>query len=324
MTNFINPDFFTTFTSIHFFIVHIMPKKNKKLIVILGPTGIGKTDVGIEVAKLLNTEIISSDSRQIYEEMSIGTATPSPKQLNTVKHYLIHFKSIEEYYNASMFEEDALKILEEIFKNHDEAVLVGGSMMYIDTLCNGIDDLPTVDPEIRKNLLEQYEKEGIESIRMEVKKVDPEYYQKADLKNYKRLIHAIEIFYMTGKPYSTFLTHPKKERDFEIVKIGLNTDRELLYNRINKRVELMIEDGLIDEVKRLYPYRHLNALNTVGYREFFSWIDGEISFEEAVEQVKANSRKYARKQLTWFRRDKEIHWFDPCNLSEILNFINKE
>lgn len=305
----------------NFFNVLVMSETIKKLFVILGPTGVGKTDIGIEIAKRLDTEIISSDSRQIYKEMSIGTATPSAEQLNTVNHYLIHTKSINEYYNASMYEEEALKILEKIYKSHNEAVLVGGSMMYIDTLCKGIDDLPNVDPEIRNILLARYQKEGIESIRFELKNADPEYYQKADLRNHKRLIHALEIFYMTGKPYSTFLTKPQKERDFKIIKIGLNTEREELYNRINKRVDLMIEAGLVDEVKSLYPHRSLNALNTVGYREFFSWLDGDISFEEAVEQVKANSRKYARKQLTWFRKDKEIQWFSPNQKDDIINYV---
>lgn len=295
----------------------------KNLVVILGPTGIGKTELSIEIAKILDTEIISADSRQIYGELSIGTAAPNFQQLHTVKHHLVQEISIHNYFNVSHFEQMAIKRLNNIFEKHDNAVMAGGSMMYIDVVCKGIDDIPDIDIDTRNQIWERYEKEGLEPLRFELKKIDPDYYEIADLKNPKRIIHALEIYYMTGKPYTSFLTRQKRTRDFNIIKIGLNTDRTILYNNINRRVDKMVEAGLIDEAKGLYPYRHLNSLNTVGYRELFNHFDGSITLDEAIEQIKANSRKYARKQLSWFRRDKEIHWFEPSQKDDIINLLKE-
>lgn len=295
----------------------------KSLFVIVGPTGIGKTALSIELAKHFKTEIISADSRQIYRELSIGTATPKPQELHTVKHHLVSTNSIFDYYNASMFEKDVTNLLDTLHKSHNTIILTGGSMLYIDAVCNGIDDLPTIDEDVRNNVISNFEKYGINHLRLELKRVDPEYYAKTDLKNHKRLMHAIEVFRMTGKPYSSFLTKKKKERPFNIVKIGLNIDRSILHERINKRVDLMIEEGLIEEARSVYPYRKLNSLNTVGYKELFAYFDGNIPKEEAIELIKRNSRRYARRQLTWFRKDKDIHWFEPGESEKIMNFLNE-
>lgn len=296
----------------------------KNLLIILGPTGIGKTDLSIGIAQYLKTEIISADSRQIYREMSVGTATPSSQQLHTVKHHFIHSHSIQEYFNVSHYEQLVLPKLDELFKSYSNVMMTGGSMMYIDVVCNGIDELPDIDPELRKSLFDRFKEEGIETLKAELKEIDPDYYSKADLKNHMRIIHAIEITRLAGKPYSALLTQPRHNRSFNTIKIGLNTDREVLYNRINQRVDHMVESGLAEEVKKLYPYRHLPALNTVGYKELFNWLDGQVTFETAIEQIKANSRKYARKQLTWFRRDPEITWFDPSNYNAIINFVHEK
>jgi len=294
----------------------------KTLIIILGPTAIGKTDLSIEVAKHYNTEIISCDSRQIYKELSIGTAIPNPQQLHTVNHRMIQNHSITEYYNASDYEVEAMKNIEEIFDSHDQAIMSGGSMMFIDVVCNGIDDLPTIDPEIRKEIINRFEKEGLEPLRVELKRIDPEYYSIVDLKNHKRILHALEIFYMTGKKYSELRTNTKKKRDFNIVKIGLNTDRSILHKRINARVDKMIEEGLIEEVRAVCPFRQLNSLNTVGYKELFDYFDNNITLDDAIELIKRNSRRYARRQLTWFNKDKEIKWFEPNQTQEIINYLD--
>lgn len=294
---------------------------NKYLIVLTGPTGIGKTSIGINIAKHFNTEIVSSDSRQIFKELTIGTAVPTKKEISTVKHHFIQTLSIKDDYNASKYENDALDIINSLFRKYNLVLLVGGSMMYIDAVCNGIDVMPDSDPEIRNSLKEKLEKEGLESLRFQLKKLDPEYYHNVDLKNPNRIIHALEISIMTGKPYSTFRSNQKKDRPFSIIKIGLNCDREVLHNRINSRVDQMITAGLEDEAQRFYKLKHLNSLNTVGYREFFSYFDKNITREKAIELIKRNSRRYARKQLTWFRRDKEMNWFDPEQTNEIINFI---
>lgn len=294
---------------------------NKYLIVLTGPTGIGKTSIGINIAKHFNTEIVSSDSRQIFKELTIGTAVPSKKEISTIKHHFIQTLSIKDDYNASKYENDALDIINSLFRKYNLVLLVGGSMMYIDAVCNGIDVMPDSDPEIRNSLKEKLEKEGLESLRFQLKKLDPEYYHNVDLKNPNRIIHALEISIMTGKPYSTFRSNQKKDRPFSIIKIGLNCDREVLHNRINSRVDQMITAGLEDEAQRFYKLKHLNSLNTVGYREFFSYFDKNITREKAIELIKRNSRRYARKQLTWFRRDKEMNWFDPEQTNEIINFI---
>jgi tRNA dimethylallyltransferase len=294
---------------------------NKYLIVILGPTAAGKTKTAIEVARKLDTEIISCDSRQIYRELKIGTAVPSDSELAEVKHHFIQNKSIYDYYNASMFEFEVIDLLDILFGRYKYVIMVGGSGLYINAVCYGIDDLPDVDPGLRKELLENYENEGIESIRQQLKLLDPTYYAKVDLKNYKRILKAIEVSLMTGRPYSSFLKNSKKERPFKILKIGLAINREELCERIDKRVERMIEDGLPDEARQYYKDRHLNALNTVGYNELFDYFDRKITFEEAVRLIKRNTRNYARKQLTWFKKQKDITWFSPDETGRIIDFI---
>jgi tRNA dimethylallyltransferase len=293
----------------------------KYLIVLTGPTGIGKTKIGIEIAKHFTTEIVSSDSRQIFKELTIGTAVPGIDELAEVKHHFIQTLSINENYNASRYENEALDLLSSLFKKHDLVLLVGGSMLYIDAVCNGIDIMPDSDPEIRKNLSEQLKNNGLESLRFQLKKLDPDYYNSVDLKNPNRIIHALEICIMTGKPYSTFRSHPKKSRPFSVIKIGLNCERELLHNKINLRVDQMIEAGLETEARELFHLKNLNALNTVGYRELFVFFEGEITREKAIELIKRNSRRYARKQLTWFRNDIEMNWFEPDQTNEIITFI---
>lgn len=293
----------------------------KTLVVLTGPTGIGKTSIGIKIAQHYNTEIVSSDSRQIFKELTIGTAVPSIDELNEVKHHFIQTHSLQEKYNASRYESEALKLLLELFEKHDILVLVGGSMLYIDAICNGIDRMPDADPEIRNALKEQLETEGLESLRLQLKTLDPNYYKTVDLKNPNRIVHALEICLMTGKPYSSFRLNTKKKRPFSILKIGLNCDRQILHNRINKRVDIMIENGLIEEAKSVYSQKHLNSLNTVGYRELFRWFEGVIDKEKAIELIKRNSRRYARKQLTWFRKDEKMTWFEPQHINQIIEHI---
>lgn len=297
-------------------------QKNKPvLIVITGPTAIGKTKVSTEVAHYFNTEIVSADSRQLYREMSIGTAVPGQSELHGIRHHFIHSHSIHDYYNASRFEEEVTEKLKELFLSYNVVVMTGGSMLYIDAVCKGIDDLPAIDMQTRKNLIQKHKTEGIECLRFMLKKLDPDYYYEVDLKNHKRLLHALEICIMTGKPYSSFRTRPQKQRPFHILKIGLNTNRKNLYDRINLRVDQMIAAGLEEEARNLYPLRDNNALNTVGYREWFDHIEGLISKEEAIEKIKSNTRRYARKQLTWFKRDQDITWFDISESSLIIPFI---
>ncbi len=294
---------------------------NKSLIVILGPTGVGKTRTSIEIAKKLNIEIVSCDSRQIYRELKIGTAVPSEKELAEVKHYFIQNKSIYDYFNASMFEFEVMDLLYTLYGKYKYVLMVGGSGLYINAVCYGIDDLPSVDPDLRKELIEKFETEGIESIRKQLKLLDPEYYSQVDLRNHKRILKAIEVSLMAGRPYSSFLKNRKKERPFKILKIGLAIEREELYKRINKRVDRMIKNGLADEAKKYYKDRHLNSLNTVGYKELFDYFDNKITFEKAVELIKRNTRNYARKQLTWFKKEKDITWFSPDKINKIIDFI---
>lgn len=293
----------------------------KYLVIITGPTGIGKTGVAIQLAKYFDTEIISADSRQLFRELYIGTATPNPHELSEVKHHFIQSHSITDNYNASRYEIEVLQLIEKLFRKTKLLFLTGGSMLYIDAVCNGIDEMPDADPEIRLNLKLKFENEGIESLRFQLKQLDPNYYQIVDLKNPNRIIHALEICLTTGKPYSSFRTNPKKQRPFTLIKIGLDCDRQILHNRINTRVDKMIEDGLETEARRLLQYRNLNALNTVGYRELFDYFDGKSSHETAIELIKRNSRRYARKQLTWFRNDPQIKWFHPENVAEIIKYI---
>lgn len=295
----------------------------KTLIVILGPTGVGKTDLSIDIAIKLNAEILSSDSRQIYKELKIGTAVPEDEQLAKVKHHFIQHKSIEDYYNVSHYENEAINKLNVLFKTNDYALLVGGSGMYIDAVCSGIDDIPDIDMELRESLIKREKEEGLESIRFELKHLDPEFYDKVDLKNTQRVLRALEVCLQTGKPFSSFRTGKTKSRDFNIIKIGLNIEREKLYNRINQRVDIMVNEGLVEEARKVFPKKHLNALKTVGYRELFDSFDEKHSIEKAIELIKRNSRHYAKRQLSWFSRDKEIQWFKPSSLDDILKFITE-
>ena len=292
----------------------------KSLIVLIGPTGVGKTDLSLALAKCYKSPIISADSRQIYATLQIGTAAPTPEQLEQAKHYFIGTLQLTDYYSAAQYELDAIKLLDELFTSHDTLILTGGSMMYIDAICKGIDDIPTVDAETREYMMQHYEKEGLEALCKELKLLDPEYYKSVDLKNPKRVIHALEICYMTGKTYTSFRTKSAKQRPFRIIKIGLTRDREELYDRINHRVDKMMEDGLLEEARQMYPFRHLNALNTVGYKELFKYFDGEWTLPFAIEKIKQNSRIYSRKQMTWFKRDSDITWFHPDQQKEIKAF----
>jgi len=291
------------------------------LFVIVGPTGVGKTSVSLRLAKELDTEIISADSRQFFKEMHIGTAAPTAEELQIATHHFIANKSIFDYYSVFKFETECLTLLDELLPRKKHALLVGGSGLYIDALCNGIDDIPDVEPEIRESVTKRFEKEGIEALRFDLKKLDPEYYKTVDLRNPKRIIRGLEICLSTGKPYSSFRTNTKKTRNFNIVKIGLNMDRQLLYDRIDQRVDKMIAEGLEEEAKGLYSHRKLNALNTVGYKELFEHFNGNISLERAIELIKRNSRRYAKRQLAWFGRDKSTKWFDPANCNEIKEYI---
>lgn len=285
----------------------------KTLIVILGPTGVGKTELCLRVAEYFHIPVINADSRQIYRGIPIGTATPTKEQQARVRHEMVEMLDIGEYYNASMFENDVLTLLEDHFKNNDIALMSGGSMMYIDAVCDGMGDLPTVSDEERTTMKRRFAEEGLDALCEELRELDPDYYEIVDKKNYRRVIHALEIIHTTGQTFTSLRTGEKKERPFKIVKIGLNRDRNELYDRINKRVDAMMNDGLLDEAKRWYPKRELQSLNTVGYKELFSYLDGQWSLEEAVERIKGNTRRYCRKQLTWFKRDNSIRWF---NLSE--------
>jgi tRNA dimethylallyltransferase len=292
----------------------------KTLIVITGPTAVGKTRVAVETALHFQTEIVSADSRQIFRELTIGTAVPDPSELAAVKHHFIHSHSVLEPYNASRYEKDVLELLEKLFKFYPVVVMTGGSMLYIDAVYNGIDNMPDVLPEVRADLKKQLSEEGIENLRLRLKSCDPEYYRQVDLKNPARIMHALEIYIMTGKPFSSFRTAPRKERSFSIIKTGLNCDREELHNRINTRVDQMVEAGLEEEARSVFHLSHLQPLNTVGYREFFSFFNGEITKDKAIELIKRNTRRYARKQLTWFRNDSKMTWFTPGNSRELISF----
>ena len=292
-----------------------------KLIVLIGPTGVGKTELSLSLAEFLHTPVINADSRQLYKDLTIGTAAPTADQLKRVKHYFVRTLSLTDYYSAAQFESDVISLLDQLYQTHPFALMSGGSMMYIDAVCNGIDDIPTVDQETREMIMERYQQEGLTPLSNELRLLDPDYYAIVDQKNPKRILHALEICYMTGKPYSSFRTNKKKERSFDIIKIGLRRDREELYERINKRVDEMIQNGLIDEVKSVMSYRYTNALNTVGYKEIFQYLDGNWSLEQAIEKIKQNTRIYSRKQMTWYKKDTEIHWFHPDNDKEIKKFL---
>ena len=293
------------------------------LFVLIGPTGVGKTELSLRIAEAFNTCIVSADSRQLYADIPIGTAAPTSEQLSRVKHYMVGMLKLTDYYSAARYEEEVMTLLNDLFKEKKAVVLTGGSMMYVDAVCKGIDDIPTVDEETRSLMMQRYQEEGLETLCSELKLLDPEYYKQVDLKNPKRVIHALEICYMTGKTYTSFRKAQIKERPFKIVKIGLTRDREELYDRINRRVDMMVEEGLIEEARKVYPYRSLNSLNTVGFKELFKYMDGEWDLDFALDKIRQNSRNYARKQMTWFRRDQEIHWFNPDHLDEVLAFCQQ-
>lgn len=295
-----------------------------KLIVLIGPTGVGKTELSLSLAEFLHTPIINADSRQLFKDLPIGTAAPTQEQLKRVHHYFVGTLNLTDYYSAAQFEADVMALLEQLFKNHKSVLMSGGSMMYIDAVCKGIDDMPTVDNETRDYILKRYEQEGLESFCQELKIIDPAYYKTVDLKNPKRVIHALEIYYMTGKPYSSFRTRQNKKRPFDIIKIGLQREREELYSRINKRVDEMIENGLLNEVKKVATYRNYNALNTVGYKEIIQYLDGNCTLDMAIEKIKQNTRIYSRKQMTWYRKDPEVNWFHPNDEESIKKFLEKE
>lgn len=294
----------------------------KTLIVILGPTGIGKTELSLQVAEHLATPIINADSRQIFSEIPTGTAAPTREQQSRVKHYFVGNHHIDDYYSASMFEEDVMKTLEHIFKESDTALMSGGSMMYIDAVCNGIDDIPTIDEQTRATMKRRLETEGLDALLEELKVLDYEHWKIVDHNNPRRVVHALEICKMTGKTYTSFRQNITKKRPFNIVKIGLTLDRATLYDRINRRVEEMIEHGLEAEARSVYDKRELNALNTVGYKEMFEYFDGTTTLEEAIFKIQSNTRRYCRKQQTWFKRDPSIKWFNPCEIKEIIKHID--
>ena len=293
------------------------------LIVLLGPTGVGKTDISIDLATRFSCEIISADSRQFFREMRIGTAVPTDIQLNTVNHHFLQFLSVKDYYSSSLFEKDVLALLPKLFLKNNIALMTGGSGMYIDAVCYGIDDIPDVDPFVREKYISKYKEEGIESLRAALKLLDPEHYARVDLKNYKRIMRALEICETAGRPYSSFLKKQKRERDFRIILIGLERNREDLYIRINQRVDEMVKSGLEQEARQLYDFRNLNAMNSVGYTEFFDFFDGNITREKTIELIKRNSRRYAKRQMTWWGKNEEIKWFSPEKVDEIVEFIEE-
>lgn len=295
---------------------------------LLGPTGVGKTEWSLRVAERLKSPILSADSRQIYQQMTIGTAAATDEQLARVPHHFVGMLQPEDYYSASQFEDDAVPLIEELLQSHPFVVMTGGSMMYIDAVCKGIDQIPTIDEKLRKEVYELYQNEGLDAIRARLKILDPDFYGQVDLKNHKRVVHALEVCLMAGKPYSSLRTNSQKQRSFRIVKVGFTREREELYRRINLRVDQMIEDGLVDEARKLYPKRHLNSLNTVGYKELFEYFDGDCTLDFAIDKIKQHSRNYARKQMTWFKRDKDINWINLSDKSldaveEVLRKIER-
>lgn len=299
-----------------------MPSKN--LIVIAGPTAIGKTALSIAIAKTYNCPIISADSRQFFKEMSIGTAKPSTDEMQGIPHYFINSHSISEDYNVGKYETEAITLLEKLFQTNEKIILVGGSGLYIDAICRGFDELPEADEEVRNKIDLLLKTNGIEGLQKLLKELDINYYNKVDLQNPQRLSRALEVCLTTGKPYSELRKGKIKKRNFNTIKIGINTSRELLYIRINKRVDEMMRDGLLNEVKSLQAYKHLNALQTVGYKELFDFLEKNSDLKSAIELIKQNTRRFAKRQMTWFNRDKEIKWFEPDQLVEILDYINQE
>lgn len=294
------------------------------LVVLLGPTGVGKTEVALQIAEHLQSPIINADSRQLFAEIPIGTAAPTKEQQERVKHYFVGTLHLTDYYSAAKYEEDVLQLLNQLFNQQQMALLSGGSMMYIDAVCQGIDDIPTVDEATRRLMKRKLETEGLDALVAELKVLDPEHYKIVDLHNPRRVVHALEICHMTGNTYTSYRKNTKKIRPFNIIKIGLNRPREEMYERINNRVLKMMNQGLIEEAKAVYPQKGLNALNTVGYKELFAYFDGDISLDDAILKIQSNTRQYMRKQVTWFKRDNQIKWFSPTNIEEIINYIDDQ
>lgn len=294
--------------------------KNKTLIVITGPTGVGKTETTLRIAEHFNVPVINADSRQIFSDIPIGTAAPTAEQQQRVQHYFVGNHHLEDYYSASLYEQDVLYIINS--QHTPISLLSGGSMMYIDAVCNGIDDIPTILPEIREEMMRRLETEGLEQMCNLLRELDPEHWNIVDRNNPRRVIHALEICIQTGKTYTSFRSNTIKERPFNIIKVGLNRDRDELYNRINQRVLDMIEEGMIEEALQVYPKRTLNSLNTVGYKELFEYLDGLTTLDEAIFKIQSNTRRYARKQLTWYKKDTAFQWFNPDNIEEILNYVH--
>ena len=294
--------------------------KNKTLIVITGPTGVGKTEATLRIAEHFNVPVINADSRQIFSEIPIGTAAPTVEQQQRVQHYFVGNHHLEDYYSASLYEQDVLNIINS--QHTPISLLSGGSMMYIDAVCNGIDDIPTILPEIREEMMRRLETEGLEQMCNLLRELDPEHWNIVDRNNPRRVIHALEICIQTGKTYTSFRSNTIKDRPFNIIKVGLNRDRDELYNRINQRVLDMIEEGMIEEALQVYPKRTLNSLNTVGYKELFEYLDGLTTLDEAIFKIQSNTRRYARKQLTWYKKDTAFQWFNPDNIEEILNYVH--
>ena len=292
------------------------------LVVVLGPTSVGKTEASLRIAEHLGVPIINADSRQIFAELPIGTAAPTLEQQRRVRHYFVGTHQLTDYYSASVYESEVMTLLGQLFQTSHVALLAGGSMMYIDAVCNGIDDIPTVDDATRALMKQRLETEGLPALVNELKEIDPEHYEIVDRNNPRRVIHALEICHMTGKTYTSFRTNTKKYRPFNILKIGLNRDRSELYDRINRRVLEMMDQGLEEEARKCYPLKGLNSLNTVGYKELFDYFDQAISKEEAIRRIQSNTRRYMRKQLTWFKKDPDIQWFHPDSITKIINDIN--
>lgn len=291
---------------------------------IIGPTGVGKTELSLQLAEFFRTSILNADSRQLYRDIPIGTAAPAIEEMQRVPHYFVGTLGLQDYYSAAQYETDAITLLDQLFRDRDVVLLSGGSMMYIDAVCHGIDDIPTIDELTRERMRERYEREGLEPLQNELRLLDPEYYQICDIRNPKRVVHALEICYMTGRTYTSFRRNAHKERPFRIIKIGLQREREELYQRIGLRVDQMVEQGLIEEARRVLPFRDCNSLNTVGYKELFRYFDGEWDLDFALEKVKRNTRVYSRKQVTWFKKDGKVAWFHPSAVEEIRLFIKKE
>lgn len=296
----------------------------KTLVVVTGPTGVGKTAVAIRLARDLGTEIVSADSRQIFRDIPIGTAAPTAEEQAEVKHHFVGILGLEDYYSAAQFEADVLALLPALFEKSDYVVMCGGSMMYVDAVCKGIDELPTISDAVRRDVAERLERDGADAMREELRRLDPVYYNQVDLNNMKRVAHAVEICLEAGRPYSELRTNSVKERPFRIVKIGLNLPREQLFDRINRRVQKMVDEGLVDEVRRVYPLRRLNSLNTVGYKELFAWLDGTMDYDTAVARIQKNTRVYAKKQLTWYAKDPDIRWMEPTDYEAILKVAKGE